>query len=191
MGSRPRLSAGAASRLYSHPRAGARRLFSPDSFRPPRTVASGRFHRLTPLARCWRRLRGSTLTPSFPWAYAHGYVLSPPSRLNTNVQLSMGSRPRLSAAAASRLYSIPRDGARGLFSPDSFRPRRTVASGRFHRLTPSATCCRCLRGSTLTPSFPWAHAHGYVLAPLRGSTRTPGMAPGVCSLQIRFAHDAP
>ena len=37
------------------------------------------------------------------------------------------------------------------------------------------TCCRRLRGSTLLPTYPWAYAHGYLLAPLRGSTRIPGI----------------
>ena len=129
-------------RSNSYIQAGALGIGQPPPFFPGHPGPPGRG--LSPFfvgsrsARCCRRLRGSTL----------------------NAQLSMGSRPRLSAAAASRLHSIPRAGARGLFSPDSFRPRRTVASGRFHRLTPSATCCRCLRGSTLTPSFPWADAHG-------------------------------
>jgi len=31
----------------------------------------------TPTSMCCRRLRGSTLTQRNPWAYAHGYLLSP------------------------------------------------------------------------------------------------------------------
>ena len=41
-------------------------------------------------------------------------MLPPPTRLNTNAELSMGSRPRLSAGAALRLGWNPRAGARGL-----------------------------------------------------------------------------
>ena len=56
-------------------------------------------------------------------------MLPPPSRLYSNAELSMGLRPRLSAAAASRLYSNPRAGARGLFF-EIVAPRRVMVLGR-------------------------------------------------------------
>ncbi len=41
------------------------------------------------------------------------------------------------------------------------------------RLLPAAYAARLFR-----QSYPWAYAHGYLLPPLRGSTRIPGLAPG-------------
>ncbi len=80
----------------------------------------------------------------------------------------MGSRPRLRAAAASRLDCvghIAHDGSVG-----------GEALGSFHGLTPTATCCRrfaaglrwAYRQAGTVRLVPWAHAHGYVLPPLRG-----------------------
>ena len=43
------------------------------------------FHRLTPVATCCRRLRGSTFIHHIPQADACGYMLRPLSRLQTRV----------------------------------------------------------------------------------------------------------
>ncbi len=80
---------------------------------------AGRFHGLTPTATCCRRFAAG-----LRWACR-------PSRHRDAG--SMGSRPRLRAAAASRLECV-----------------RHVA-----------------QAGTVT-LVPWAHAHGYVLSPLRG-----------------------
>ena len=45
----------------------------------------------------------------FPGPRAFGHLLSPPSRLDLELPLSMGSRPRLPAAAAPRLNGSPGD----------------------------------------------------------------------------------
>ena len=77
--------------------------------------------------------------------------------------LSMGLRPRLSAAAASRLVWNPRAGARGLSLFKSLPVRSVVILGRAvkPRLAPMATCCRRLRGSMeWGHPVPWAYAHG-------------------------------
>ena len=89
MGSRPRLSAGAAF---------AARL-EPPGWRP------GDYHYL------YRRPSGAWQfgKRGSPWST----VLSPPTRLNSYAELSMGLRPRLSAGAALRLGWNPRAGARG------------------------------------------------------------------------------
>ena len=140
MGSRPRLSAVAA---FAAQRDGGIR-----------------FHGLTPTAKCCRRLRGSVGTPG-PALGDYHYLNRRPSgvwqflRQGLSVglsavaafaaqhcaELSMGSRPRLSAVAA---FAAQRDG--GI---------------RFHGLTPTAKCCRRLRGSKgWGHPVPWAHAHG-------------------------------
>ena len=75
-------------------------------------------------------------------------------------ELSMGLRPRLSAAAASRLVWSPRAGARGL---NILSPLSVGILGRAvkPRLAPMATCCRRLRGSMeWGHPVPWAYAHG-------------------------------
>ena len=71
-----------------------------------------------------------------------------------------------------------------LFHPRMIRPVVGGGGGTCLRPSTREDCCRRLRGSTLTPSFPWAHAHGYVLPPLRGSFGTPGGPPGDCHLKI-------
>ena len=78
-------------------------------------------------------------------------MLPPPSQLNSNAELSMGLRPRLSAAAASRLHLNPQAGARGLSILD-----RHPHDGRWFwgecpapgssRLPRGATCGRRIRG---------------------------------------------
>ena len=47
----------------------------------------------------------------------------------------------------------------------------------------SALCCRRLRGSTWSYSFPWAYAHGYLLPRLRRSMGRPGVRPGIINCQ--------
>ena len=95
MGSRPRLSAAAAFAAQLEP-PGRR----PESIlinnRCPHAVA---------------RFQGA----GFPLAEARPYMLSPPSRLNLIAKFSMGSRPRLSAAAAFAAQLEPLADARGVF----------------------------------------------------------------------------
>ena len=105
------------------------------------TSGTGALRGLMPGATCCRRLRGSTLTPSFPWACA----------------------PRLSAGAASRLDWKPWAGARGIDPIDIVAPNDVpyfLGKPLLRGMAPGARCCRRLRGSTLTPRFPWAYAHG-------------------------------
>ena len=142
------------------------------------------FHGLTPTAKCCRRLRGSVGTPG-PALGDYHYLNRRPSgvwqflRQGLSVELraaaafaaqhcaelSMGSRPRLSAVAA---FAAQRDG--GI---------------RFHGLTPTAKCCRRLRGSTGmgASGFPWAHGHGYLRTPRSRLFGTPGLTPGGLSIK--------
>ena len=135
MGSRPRLSAAAASRLYSNPRADARGNCLFKSSAPERVGVAGRaaLRGLAPRGLIPSNSRRPHLGSAFrvcgdlfagfripfPFqtcpAYACGYTLPPGvtccRRLRgSGVELlgSMGSRPRLSAAAASRLLWNPR-----------------------------------------------------------------------------------
>ena len=56
----------------------------------------------------------------------------------------------------------PRADARGMIQLISLPLRRALFLGKplLRGMAPGATCCRRLRGSSLTPSFPWAYAHG-------------------------------
>ena len=110
------------------------------------------FHGLTPTAKCCRRVRGSVGTPGLaPGDYHYlnrrrsgvwqllrqglsvGLSAAAAFAAQHCAELSMGSRPRLSAAAA---FAAQRDG--GI---------------RFHGLTPTAKCCRRVRGSVGTPGL--------------------------------------
>ncbi len=156
MGSRPRLSAAAASRLHWNPRTDARGDCLFKSSAPERVGVAGRaaLRGLAPgddlsnsrrpivvsAFRVCRDLFAGFRIP-FPFqtcpAYACGYTLPPGvtccRRLRgSGVELlgSMGSRPRLSAAAASRLHWNPRTDARGDCLFKSSAPERVGVAGR-------------------------------------------------------------
>ena len=160
MGSRPRLSAAAAFAAPLEPLGwcrGIKRILS----RPQCRDFWGEHH--------------ASLLSSLA---QRSYVLSPPSRLNgVGASVSMGSRPRLSAAAAFAAPLEPRAGRRGikriLSRPQcrDFGESGSLQFGaaelcavaafaaqwsggiRFHGLTPTAKCCRRIRGSTRTPGL--------------------------------------
>ena len=122
-------------------------------------------------------------------------------------ELSMGSRPRLSAAAAFAAQHCAElsMGLRPRLSAAAFAAQRD-GDIRFHGLTPTAKCCRRLRGSTLRRAFhgltptakccrrlrgskgwghpvPWAYAHGYLRTPRSRLFGTPGLTPGGLSIK--------
>ena len=121
-------------------------------------------HGLTPTATCCRRLRGSTLALCCPWAYAHGYLLPPPSRLQSMPPGSAGVSPAslfLQTATHPRhsLAMRTETAFTGISSVEAGADRkRAVAAfaarllrSAVHGLTPTATCCRRLRGSNRCP----------------------------------------
>ena len=77
---------------------------------------------------------------------ARGQVLSPPSRLNSYAKLSMGLRPRLSAAVASPLHSNPGRPARA-----PRRPSSTQKTGYMVSITPGNQARRLMQASRSLP----------------------------------------
>ncbi len=70
--------------------------------------------------------------------------------------------------------------------PDCDICKRLIIASAWASLGLTGICCRRLRGSTWSYSFPWAHAHGYLLPPLRGSMGRPGVRPGIINyLKVR------